>query len=272
MKIVFISALAGLLTLASCGKVPGTGKPSLKTSVDSVSYALGYLEASQFMQQFKGQGFSFDSIDSKMIARAIGKNKIKEEYIKFRKQQFDTLSEDAYRMGFLNQIAYDKNGVFDETTANTLLQGAFNKLRVKKDSLAALEGVENLEEGIKFLESNKNRAGVVTTESGLQYEILKAGNGIKPTANDQVKCTYHGTLIDGTVFDSSVERGDTATFNVGGVIKGWTEALQMMPVGSKWKLYIPSELAYGDRATGDKIKANSALVFEVELVSIESNK
>jgi FKBP-type peptidyl-prolyl cis-trans isomerase FklB len=123
-------------------------------------------------------------------------------------------------------------------------------------------------EGEAFLAENGKREGVVTLESGLQYEIITEGNGPKPTINDQVTTHYHGTLINGEVFDSSVERGEPATFPVNGVIAGWTEALQLMPVGSKWKLYVPSYLAYGERGAGAKIGPNTTLVFEVELLSI----
>jgi len=121
-----------------------------------------------------------------------------------------------------------------------------------------------------FLAANGKRQGVVTLPSGLQYEILKDNpGGVKPTATDQVKCHYHGTLIDGTIFDSSVDRGEPIVFSVGGVIRGWQEALQLMTVGSKWKLYVPSELAYGDQQAGPKIGPGSTLIFEVELLSIE---
>ncbi|MBL0881952.1 MAG: FKBP-type peptidyl-prolyl cis-trans isomerase [Chitinophagaceae bacterium] len=121
-----------------------------------------------------------------------------------------------------------------------------------------------------FLAANGKRQGVITLPSGLQYEILKDNpGGTKPTATDQVKCHYHGTLIDGTIFDSSVDRGEPIVFSVGGVIKGWQEALQLMTVGSKWKLYIPSDLAYGDQQAGPKIGPGSTLIFEVELLSIE---
>lgn len=128
---------------------------------------------------------------------------------------------------------------------------------------------KNKEIGEKFLAENKTKPGVITLPSGLQYTILKEGTGPKPTINDKVKTHYHGTLIDGTVFDSSVERGEPISFPVSGVIKGWTEALQLMPVGSKWKLFIPADLAYGDRQAGPKIGPGSALVFEVELIAIE---
>jgi FKBP-type peptidyl-prolyl cis-trans isomerase FklB len=135
--------------------------------------------------------------------------------------------------------------------------------------LKADKSAKNREAGTKFLAENKVKPGVVTLPSGLQYEILKAGDGPKPTINDKVKTHYHGTLIDGTVFDSSVDRGEPISFPVSGVIKGWTEALQLMPVGSKWRLFVPSELAYGDRGAGPKIGPGSTLVFDVELLSIE---
>ena len=130
------------------------------------------------------------------------------------------------------------------------------------------ENNKNLEEGQAFLSENAKKSGVIVLPSGLQYEVMKEGEGEIPTATDQVKCHYHGTLIDGTVFDSSVQRNQPAVFPVNGVIKGWVEALQLMSVGSKWKLFIPSELAYGPRGAGGAIGPNSALVFEVELLEI----
>lgn len=126
--------------------------------------------------------------------------------------------------------------------------------------------------GEKFLEENKTKEGVQTTASGLQYKVITQGNGAVPKATDRVKVDYEGTLIDGTVFDSSYKRGTPATFGVTQVIKGWTEALQLMPVGSKWELYIPYQLAYGDRETGKEIKPYSALIFTVELKEIEEKK
>jgi FKBP-type peptidyl-prolyl cis-trans isomerase len=127
----------------------------------------------------------------------------------------------------------------------------------------------NKKEGEAFLAANKSKPGVVTLPSGLQYKILTAGTGPKPTATDSVNCNYRGTLIDGKEFDSSYKRGKPVTFPVTGVIKGWTEALQLMPVGSKWQLFIPSDLAYGDRGAGADIGPGATLVFEVELISIE---
>jgi len=140
-----------------------------------------------------------------------------------------------------------------------------NYLQQMKTEKAA----KNKAEGEKFLAENKTKAGVVTLPNGLQYQIIKEGTGAKPTINDKVKTHYHGMLIDGTVFDSSVDRGEPISFPVSGVIKGWTEALQLMPVGSKWRLFIPADLAYGDRQAGAKIGPGSTLIFDVELLDIE---
>jgi FKBP-type peptidyl-prolyl cis-trans isomerase FklB len=129
--------------------------------------------------------------------------------------------------------------------------------------------VDNRAAGEKFLEENKAKSGVVTLESGLQYRIIREGTGPKPKLTDNVTVHYHGTLIDGTVFDSSVDRGEPASFPLNGVIQGWQEALQLMPVGSKWEIFLPADLAYGSRPMpGSKIQANSVLIFEVELISI----
>ena len=130
------------------------------------------------------------------------------------------------------------------------------------------DATKNLEEGLMFLAENLKNNDVVETASGLQYKILAQGNGESPSASDQVKCHYHGTLIDGTVFDSSVQRGTPAVFPVNGVIQGWVEALQMMSVGAKWRLFIPSDLAYGERGAGGSIGPNSTLIFDVELLEI----
>ena len=127
---------------------------------------------------------------------------------------------------------------------------------------------ENKRAGATFLLENGRRPEVITLPSGLQYEVLSEGSGPRPTRADQVTTHYHGTLIDGTVFDSSYERGEPATFPVSGVISGWTQALQLMPIGSKWRLYIPSELAYGAQGAGEDIGPNAALIFDVELLKI----
>lgn len=126
----------------------------------------------------------------------------------------------------------------------------------------------NLQAGEEFLAANKNKPGVVSLPSGLQYEVITEGAGAKPLASNKVTCHYHGTLIDGTVFDSSVRRGQPATFPLNAVIKGWTEGLQLMPVGSKWRFFIPARLGYGDRQVSAQIGPNSTLIFEVELLGI----
>lgn len=142
--------------------------------------------------------------------------------------------------------------------------GIADKLFNMKNEKAAA----NLKAGQDFLEANKSKAGVVTLPSGLQYEVITEGSGPKPTAMSKVTCHYHGTLIDGTIFDSSVQRGQPATFPLNMVIKGWTEGVQLMPQGSKWRFFIPPHLGYGERQTGSHIGPNSTLIFEVELLSI----
>ena len=148
--------------------------------------------------------------------------------------------------------------------ANKILQDFFTKLQEDRGSAAK-------EAGEKFLNENKGQEGVITLPSGLQYKVISNGNGAIPKASDTVKCHYEGRLINGAVFDSSYRRGEPAEFPVNGVIAGWVEALQLMPVGSKWELYIPQELAYGSRDMG-QIKPFSTLIFEVELVGIENDK
>jgi FKBP-type peptidyl-prolyl cis-trans isomerase FklB len=142
------------------------------------------------------------------------------------------------------------------------------QLKGKQDAKLAAIGAANKTAGDAFLAANKSKAGVVALPSGLQYKILQAGSGPKPAATDSVVCNYKGTLLDGKEFDSSYKRGQPVTFPVSGVIKGWTEALQLMPVGSKWELFVPAELAYKDRQMGPDITPGSTLLFEVELLSI----
>ena len=229
LKSVFYS-VAAVAVLAAC-QPQGTKEVSLATENDSASYALGVL---------------------------IGQN---------NKQNLDAspgaeeLSMDILINSFAQQVKGEESQM-DANEARTIVQKFFESVSVK-------EAAKNAEEGEAFLATNKEKEGVMTTESGLQYEIMKEGDGPKPIDGQSVKCTYHGTLIDGTVFDSSVERGDTATFNINQVIPGWTEALKLMSVGSKWKLYLPSNLAYGERGAGQDIGPNSTLIFEVELVGIE---
>ncbi len=151
------------------------------------------------------------------------------------------------------EITYDE--------AKQVINDYFLKLQREKLEI-------NKKAGEEFLNINKGRAGVVELPSGLQYQVLKQGTGEKPKATDKVKCHYHGTLINGTVFDSSVDRGTPAVFGVNQVIPGWVEALQLMPVGSKWRLFIPSQLAYGEHGAGEMIEPNSTLIFDVELLDI----
>ena len=152
--------------------------------------------------------------------------------------------------------------------AQQVLNKFFTELEAKQRAAAAEAGKAARSEGEKFLAENAKREGITVTGSGLQYEVIKMGKGRKPSATDHVKVHYHGTLIDGTVFDSSVERGEPITFGLNQVIAGWTEGLQLMPVGSKFKLYIPQELGYGSRNAGS-IPPYSTLIFEVELLGIE---
>jgi len=162
----------------------------------------------------------------------------------------------------LTQVMNDGDLAIGKNEAGEILQNYINNKKSKEMTV-------NAEAGKKFLEENAKRDGVVTLPSGLQYEVIKQGTGPIPTAQDRVRVHYHGTLIDGTVFDSSVERNEPATFGVTQVIKGWVEALQLMPVGSKWRLFIPAELAYGERGAGGAIGPNETLIFEVELLGIE---
>ena len=175
---------------------------------------------------------------------------------------------DILLQGLKDALAGGKSLLTDDEAkaALTALQADVSKRQQEQMQVA---GEANKKEGEAFLAANKTKEGVVTLPSGLQYKILKQGTGPKPTASDSVVCNYRGTLINGTEFDSSYKRGQPATFPVGQVIKGWTEALQLMPVGSKWQLFIPSEMAYGPRGPGADIGPNATLIFEVELLSIQ---
>ncbi len=178
----------------------------------------------------------------------------------FKQQGLDKLSMEAFIKAF--------NDVNADTTLLTLQEcGTVIQTGLKKIADAKAEVAKA--EGLAYLEENARKPGVTVTESGLQYEVLVEGDGPIPTASDKVEVHYHGTLTDGTVFDSSVDKGQTATFGVTQVIRGWVEALQLMPRGSKWKLTIPQDLAYGARGSGASIPPYATLVFEVELISIE---
>jgi len=156
-----------------------------------------------------------------------------------------------------------------EEEAKTVMTDLRNEMIKKQQAQAQRIGDANKAAGQQFLAANKAKEGVVTLPSGLQYKVLKEGTGPKPAATDTVVCNYRGTLVDGTEFDSSYKTGKPASFPVNHVIKGWTEALQLMPVGSKWQLFIPSDLAYGERSPGAEIGPNSTLVFEIDLLSIQ---
>jgi FKBP-type peptidyl-prolyl cis-trans isomerase FklB len=178
------------------------------------------------------------------------------------KTQFPDVNPEIIAAAMIEAFQGKENKVFAKP------QDAENYIRSYMRVASEKKAVANKEKGDAFLAENAKKAGIKVTPSGLQYEIIKDAQGEKPTLESTVKVHYHGTTIDGEVFDSSVERGEPATFPLNGVIKGWTEGLQLMSVGSKYKFYIPSELAYGPRQAGGKIGPNSTLIFEVELLEI----
>jgi len=181
------------------------------------------------------------------------------------------IDPDMLMRGLKDGLSGGKTLMSDEQARqeiSELRQQMMAKMQAKQQQ----ESEENKKKGDAFLAENKTKPGVVALPSGLQYKILKEGTGPKPTATDSVKCNYKGTLVNGTEFDASEKHGGPATFPVTGVIKGWTEALQLMPVGSKWQLFIPPDLGYGARGAGGDIGPNETLIFEVELLSIEKPK
>lgn len=212
---------------------PGAGAaPTLKTDREKAAYAIG----ANIGRSMKKEGVE---LDPALIARGI---------------------KDGISGGKL---------LLTDEQAQAALVAFSGEMKKKQDAQIAALGAANQKEGDAFLLTNKAKPGVVTLPSGLQYKVVTAGNGPKPTAEDTIKCNYRGTLLNGTEFDSSAKHGGPADIPVGRVIKGWTEALQLMPVGSKWELYVPASLAYGNQAAGPDIGPNSTLVFEVELLSIE---
>jgi FKBP-type peptidyl-prolyl cis-trans isomerase len=173
-----------------------------------------------------------------------------------------------FSRGLRDGLAGGKTLLTDEE-AQAAITAVQKDLQRKQQEKMQQAAESNKKEGQDFLAANKGKPGVVTLPSGLQYKVEKEGTGPKPTASDSVVCNYRGTLINGTEFDSSYKRGQPATFPVSGVIKGWTEALQLMPVGSKWQLFVPSDLAYGDHGAGADIGPGATLMFEVEVLSIQ---
>lgn len=163
----------------------------------------------------------------------------------------------------------EKEPLLSQEESNEVKKTVFTRLQTVQAEKMKTSSEKNVKDEEAFLNDNKSKGGITTTASGLQYEILRKGTGDSPKATDRVSVNYKGSLLDGTEFDSSYKRGQPSTFNVNQVIKGWSEALELMQVGGKYKLYIPSKLGYGERGAGDKIGPNATLVFEVELLSIE---
>lgn len=226
-----IPAVLAMTILSACSQGQKEARVDLLTQMDSVSYAIG---------------------------SDIGNN--------FKRSKLDSVNVNALSMGL--QDALDSATLMDEATVQQVVQGYMMKLQERKMAEERAKGEENRVAGEKFLAENGKRTGVVTTTSGLQYEVITLGTGPKPASTDQVKVHYTGTLIDGTKFDSSVDRGVPATFGVNQVIPGWVEGIQLMPTGSKFKFFIPSDLGYGPTGAGDKIPGNSTLIFDVELIEI----
>ena len=265
---------AGKVTYSKCMKSAKTVE--LANEVDSLNFAMGVMNGSQIRRYIMAEDTTEEAIKEFVDNINIGlKQKVRNpQIVQFATNIGNTIREqepvgllgiegletnyDLIKQGFINGL-YNYTEQFDIQAANMYLDGVIN--RMKYGATKA--------EGEKFLEENKLRDGVQVTESGLQYEVLVQGKGKKPTAEQTVKVHYEGTLIDGTVFDSSYKRGEPIEFALNGVIQGWTEGLQLMSVGSKYKLYIPYELGYGERGAGQSIPPYSALIFTVELLEIK---
>ena len=285
-KVSIFMAIAAAASLASCtAQAP---KANLKTDIDSLSYSIGMAQTqglkgyltgrldvdTAYMAEFiKGLNEGANKTSKKDIAYMAGLQigqQISNQMMKGINQELfagdstKTISKDNFMAGFIAGTL-EKGGVMTMEAAQEYTRTAMETIKAK-----AMEEkyADNKAAGEKFLAENKTKEGVKTTESGLQYKVITEGKGEIPADTCKVKVNYKGTLIDGTEFDSSYKRNEPATFRANQVIKGWTEALTMMPVGSKWELYIPQELAYGSRESG-QIKPFSTLIFEVELLSIE---
>ena len=287
-KIVLFAAIAAAAGLASC--TVQAPKANMKSDVDSLSYMIGVLNT-QGLNDFITTNLGIDSVHMgdfmKGLYEAMSMTSEKEKAYLAGMQignqvslGFENTSKSIFANDSTQELSKDNffagfaEAVKGKATVSMEEARAFVQARTEAIKAKALEEKygENKIAGEKFLEENKAKEGVVTTESGLQYKIIKAGKGEIPTKESTVKVNYKGTLIDGTEFDSSYKRNAPATFRADQVIQGWTEALTMMPVGSKWELYIPQELAYGASETGGQIKPFSTLIFEVELLEIEKKK
>ncbi len=280
---IFVALVSGLM-MASCGTEQKPQTVQLSSKLDSVNYAFGLTNGSEIKNYYlqndsTGEGLAdllagiaagMDEYDPnvnpqlKDLGKQIGGSLKQQKEAGLMGDSTLVVDIDIIVQGLVNAITGEEMGMPAEL-AQGYLQTTMEGLQAKR---AEQEFGSNKEDGAKYLAENALKEGVTVTESGLQYEVLKSGKGKKPAASDRVKVHYHGTLIDGTVFDSSVDRGEPATFGVTQVIPGWVEALQLMPVGSKWKLTIPYDLAYGERNAGS-IPPYSTLIFEVELLSIE---
>lgn len=284
-KVTFIMAIAVVAGLASC--TAQSPKADLKTDVDSLSYAIGmartegldqYLaqqgvDSTQMAEFIKGFNEGATKIDKKDVAYMTGLQigqMVSKQWVEgFNQQIFggdstQTISRENLLAGFVAGVI--GKGIMTKEEAQQFMQTQMDAI---KEKATEKKYADNKAAGEKFLADNKTKEGVVTTESGLQYKIITKGTGAIPADTCKVKVNYKGTLIDGTEFDSSYKRKEPATFRANQVNKGWTEALTMMPVGSKWELYIPYDLAYGSRETGGQIKPFSTLIFEIELLDIE---
>lgn len=263
---VAVVAVASLMS-TSCSK-SYRGDVDLKNDVDSISYALGTFMGSQLKQITSN--FPLTNVDSTALVKVFTSGKIHDEYVTMIKDQLlgdDELNEDAFKYGFTHQYVLGR-AKLDETTANLVCQLRAQARRKAFEEAKAAKAAQALEEGKAFLAENAKKEGVITLASGVQYKVINTGAGASPKVGDRVQCHYEGRLLDGTVFDSSYARNNPATFNVDGVIKGWTEVLQMMKPGDKWTVYIPAEHAYGERGAGEKIGGNETLIFDIELLEI----
>lgn len=285
-KVTFLMALAVAAGMASC--TAQSPKANLKTDIDSLSYAIGMartegldqylaqqgIDSTQMSEFLKGFNEGATKIDQKDVAYMTGLQvgqMVSKQWVEgFNQQIFggdstQTISRENLLAGFVAGVV-GKGGAMDMAKAQEFMRTQMDAI---KEKATAEKYADNKAAGEKFLAENKTKEGVITTPSGLQYKIITEGKGAIPADSSKVKVNYKGTLIDGTEFDSSYKHNEPATFRANQVIKGWTEALTMMPVGSKWELYIPYDLAYGSRETGGQIKPFSTLIFEVELLSIE---